>query len=297
MTDATGVPVRDLADLKSSTTGRKPLNWRLLLVYLVLIVGAFLTVIPFLFTFMSSFKSLEEIRQIPPTLFPEEFTTANYDTVLNDPDLPLLVFYRNSAIVALSNVVLTLFTSSLLGYIFAKFEFRGKRILFYYILSQLMIPFQVTMIPSYLILVQFGLLNNLLGLIIPSGINAFGIFLMRQFMLTIPNELVEAARVDGASEWRIFLQIVMPQVSPALATLGILTFMFNWNAYLWPIIVLTEQRVRTLPIILQWYTTQNAQQTNLSMAAAVLVMMPVLIVFILLQRWIIRGISLTGLKG
>jgi multiple sugar transport system permease protein len=297
MTDATGVPVRDLADLKSTTTGRKPLNWLLLLVYLVLIVGASLTVIPFLFTFMSSFKSLEEIRQIPPTLFPEEFTTANYDTVLNDPDLPLLVFYRNSAIVALSNVVLTLFTSSLLGYIFAKFEFRGKRILFYYILSQLMIPFQVTMIPSYLILVQFGLLNNLLGLIIPSGINAFGIFLMRQFMLTIPNELVEAARVDGASEWRIFLQIVMPQVSPALATLGILTFMFNWNAYLWPIIVLTEQRVRTLPIILQWYTTQNAQQTNLSMAAAVLVMMPVLIVFILLQRWIIRGISLTGLKG
>lgn len=275
----------------------KPLNWRMPLVYFLLIFGATLTVIPFIFTFMSSFKSLEEIRRIPPSLIPENFTTENYETVLNDPNLPLLTFYRNSAIVALSNVAITLFTSALMGYIFAKFEFRGKQILFYYILSQLMIPFQVTMIPSYLILVQFGLLNNLLGLIIPSGINAFGIFLMRQFMLTVPNELMEAARVDGASEWRIFLQIVLPQVSPALATLGVLTFMSNWNAYLWPIIVLTEQRVRTLPIILQWYTTQNATQTNLSMAAAVLVMMPVLIVFVLLQRWIIRGISLTGLKG
>lgn len=248
MSELTNLPVRGLADPQSMSIKQKPLNWRLVLIYIILILGATLTVIPFMFTVMSSFKSLEEIKRVPPTLFPEQFTTANYEVVLNDPDLPLLTFYKNSAIVALSNVAITLFTSSLLGYIFAKFEFRGKRIFFYWILSQLMIPFQVTMIPSYLILVQLGLLNNLLGLILPSGINAFGIFLMRQFMMTIPNELVEASRVDGASEWRIFLQIVLPQVGPALATLGILTFMFNWNAYLWPIIVLTEQRVRTLPI-------------------------------------------------
>lgn len=276
---------------------RRPFTPAMILVYLILISGAFLTVVPFLFTILSSFKTLDEIRQVPPTFLPQNFTTANYETVLNDNDLPLLIFYRNSVIVAVSNVVLVLFTSSLFGYIFAKFQFWGKRLLFWYILLQLMIPFQVTMIPAYLILARLNLLNNLLGLIVPSGINAFGIFLMRQFMTTIPNELLDSARVDGASEWRIFFQIVVPQIGPALATLGILIFMFSWNAYLWPLIVLTEQNIRTLPIILTWYTNQHANQLNLSMAASVLVVMPVLLVFLIMQRWIIQGITLTGIKG
>jgi len=276
---------------------RRRLTPPMLLIYLILIVGAFLTVVPFLFTFLSSFKTLDEIRQVPPTFLPQNFTTENYETVLNDPDLPLLLFYRNSVIVAVSNVVLVLFTSALFGYIFAKFRFWGKRLLFGYILLQLMIPFQVTMIPAYLILARLNLLNNLLGLIVPSGINAFGIFLMRQYMSVIPDELLDSARVDGASEWRIFFQIAIPQLGPALATLGILIFMFSWNAYLWPLIVLTEQNIRTLPIILTWYTNQHANQLNLSMAASVLVVMPVLLVFLVMQRWIIQGITLTGIKG
>lgn len=282
-----------------ATQQRQSRRWRsrMIFIYLMLTVGAFLTVVPFVFTLASSFKSAEEIRRVPPTFFPVNPTLDNYTTVLSDPNLPLPLFYRNSAIVALANVFMTLFTSSLFGYIFSKFNFPGKRLLFIFLLAQLMIPFQVTMIPGYLILVKLGLLNNLLGLIVPSAINPFGIFLMRQFMKTVPDEILDAARVDGASEWRIYLQIVLPQIGPALATLGVLTFMFNWNAYLWPLIVLTEQNLRTLPIILTWYTNAHTNQIHLSMAASVLVMMPVLLVFILMQRWIVQGIALTGIKG
>jgi multiple sugar transport system permease protein len=164
-------------------------------------------------------------------------------------------------------------------------------------MAQLMIPFQVTMIPGYLILAKLGLINNLLGLIVPSAINAFGIFLMRQFSTTVPDELLDAARVDGATEWRIFFQIALPQMYPALATLGLLTFLGSWNAYLWPLIVLTEQNVRTLPIILTWYSNQHSNQLHLSMAASVLVMMPILIFFIVMQRWIVQGITFSGLKA
>jgi multiple sugar transport system permease protein len=160
----------------------------------------------------------------------------------------------------------------------------------------MMIPSQVTMLPGYLILLQLGLLNNLWGLIIPSMVDAFAIFVMRQFILSIPNDEIYSARVDGASEWRIYRSVVLPQLKPALATLGMLTFMFHWNAYLWPLIVLTEQEKRTLPIILSWYVTQHTAQLNLVMAASVLMVIPVLIVFALSQRWIVRGLTLTGTK-
>jgi multiple sugar transport system permease protein len=134
-------------------------------------------------------------------------------------------------------------------------------------------------------------------LIIPSAIDAFGIFLFRQFALSIPDELIDAARVDGASEFYIYWRIVLPQLGPALATFGMLTFMFNWNAYLWPLIVLTEQSVRTLPIILTWYSSRMSNRYHLTMAASVLVVMPVLFVFVLVQRWIVEGITLTGVKS
>ena len=184
----------------------------------------------------------------------------------------------------------------MLGYIFAKYEFRGRQPLFWFVLATMMMPAQVTMIPGYLILVQLGLLNNLWGLVLPAFVDAFGIFLMRQFMLSIPDEEIWSARVDGASEWRIYRSVVLPQLKPALATLGMLTFMFHWNAYLWPLIVLTEQDKRTMPVILTWYSTQHTAQLNLVMAASVLMVIPVLIFFALSQRWIVRGLTLTGTK-
>lgn len=265
-------------------------------VYLILIPASLLAILPFVWMIFGSFKTGSEIRQVPPTFFPQEFTLENYETILKDKDLSLGLFYRNSAVIALANVVQVLFTSSLFGYIFAKFDFRGKNLIFWFILATMMIPHQVTMIPSYLILARLGLINKLWGLIIPAAIDAFGIFLFRQFCYSIPNELIDAARVDGASEFRIYRSVVLYQLGPALATFGMLTFMFNWNAYLWPLIVLTEQNVRTLPIILSWFSNQHTQQLHLTMAASVLVILPVLFVFILTQRWIVKGITLTGMK-
>jgi multiple sugar transport system permease protein len=262
--------------------------------YVVLTVLGVIAALPFVWMILSSFKPEAEVRAIPPTFWPQEGTLDNYRTILNDPELPLGLFYRNSAFVAVLSVIATLFTGSLLGYIFAKFEFRLRTPLFWFILATMMIPTQVTMLPGYLILFQLNLLNNLWGLIIPSFIDAFAVFVMRQFILSIPNDEIWSARVDGASEWRIYRSIVLPQLLAPLATLGLLTFMFHWNAYLWPLIVLTEQSKRTLPIILFWYSTHHGAQNNLIMAATVLMVIPVLIVFAASQKWIVRGLTLTG---
>ena len=264
--------------------------------YVVLTVFGIVAAMPFVWMILSSFKTAAEIRAIPPTFWPQEATLDNYRTILSDPELPLALFYRNSAFVAVMNTIATLFTGSILGYVFAKFEFRGRQALFWFILATMMIPSQVTMLPGYLILLQLNLLNNLWGLIIPSFVDAFAIFVMRQFIFSIPNDEIYSARVDGASEWRIYRSVVLPQLGAPLATLGMLTFMFNWNAYLWPLIVLTEQNKRTLPIILTWYSTQHSSQDNLVMAASVLIVIPVLIIFALSQKWIVRGLTLTGGK-
>lgn len=281
----------------SATLARARRRRRINLAYFILVPASLVTLLPFLWMILSSFKPLSEIRQVPPTFFPVNFTLANYARVLNDPNLPLGTFYRNSAIIAFANVAQVLFTSSLFGYIFAKYEFRSKRLLFWFILATMMIPQQIIMIPAYLILARLGLINKLWGLIVPAAIDAFGIFLFRQFAMSIPNELIDAARVDGAGEFQIYRRIVLPQLGPALATFGMLTFMFNWNAYLWPLIVLTEKKVRTLPIILTWYSNQMVDKTNLTMAASVLVILPVLFVFLLVQRWIVEGITLSGMAG
>jgi multiple sugar transport system permease protein len=264
--------------------------------YVILTLLGVVAALPFVWMILASFKTAAEIRQIPPTFWPQTASLDNYRTIFVDPELPLLTFYRNSAFIAVMNALATLFTGSLLGYVFAKFRFRGRQPLFWFILATMMIPTQVTMLPGYLILLQLNLLNNLWGLIIPSFIDAFAIFVMRQFILSIPNDEIYSARVDGASEWRIYRSIVLPQLRAPLATLGMLTFMFNWNAYLWPLIVLTEQDKRTLPIILTWYSDQHSAQLNLVMAASVLIVVPVLFIFALSQKWIVRGLTLTGAR-
>ena len=267
-----------------------------LLVYGILTLGLSFTLLPFLMMILSSFKTNLELLRIPPTFIPEVFTLENYRTLLNDPRLPLLRFYGNSLFVAFFNVTSTLFTSALVGYLFAKYEFRGKRLLFGWFLALMMVPWQITMIPSFLILSKLGLINSLWGLIIFSAVDAFGIFMIRQFCETVPNELLDAARIDGASEWQIFSRIVLQQLKPALATFGILHFMGSWNAYLWPMIVLQKVEVRTLPIILTWYNSTHTGQGALVMAATVLIMVPILLVFVNFQRWIVRGFTMTGFR-
>jgi multiple sugar transport system permease protein len=286
--------------IPSETRRQLPFAWgkfiSRFLLYFALTLGLSFTLLPFLMMILSSFKTNLEVLRVPPTFLPETFTLENYSKIFNDPKLPLLRFYGNSAFVSIFNVVSTLFTSSLVGYMFAKFEFPGKRILFGWFLTMMMIPTQVTMIPSYLILSKLHLINSLWGLVIFSAVDAFGIFLLRQFCESLPGELLDAARIDGASEWQIYLRIVLPQLGAPLATLGILGFMNNWNAYLWPMIVLQKIEVRTLPIILTWFNSTHIGQGALVMAATVLIIMPILIVFLFFQRWIVQGFTMTGFK-
>jgi multiple sugar transport system permease protein len=267
-----------------------------LVLYLVLLISGVVAALPFFWMIFGSFKTGSEIRQIPPTFVPETWTLDNYTKILTDPELPLMTFYRNSLFVAVMNVITTLFMASLLGYIFAKYRFRGRQPMFWYLMALMMVPPSVLMIPNYLILSRLGLLNNLWGLVITVIVDPFAVFVMRQFIMSLPDEQIESARIDGASEFRIYRTIVIPQVKPALATLGLLTFMFNWNAYLWPLIVLTQNDKRTIPVILSWYSTQHAAQLNLVMAASVLMVVPVLVFFLFTQRWIVAGLTLTGGK-
>jgi ABC-type glycerol-3-phosphate transport system permease component len=284
----------------STARAARPVPWgkfiSRFLIYFVLTLGVSFTLLPFVMMILSSFKTNVEVLRVPPTFWPETFTFENYKTIFTDPELPLLRFYGNSAFVAFFNVVTTLFTSSLIGYMFAKFEFPGKKILFGWFLTMMMIPTQITMIPSYLILAKLGLINSLWGLVIFSAVDAFGIFMLRQFCETLPGELLDAARIDGASEWQIYLRIVLPQLGAPLATLGILGFMHSWNAYLWPMIVLQKIEVRTLPIILTWFNSTHTGQGALVMAATVLIIMPILFVFLFFQRWIVQGFTMTGFK-
>lgn len=266
--------------------------------YATLLIVGLLMMVPFFWLIFGAFKTGQEIRMIPPTLFPHDFTVANFQRLFSEEHLRLGLYYRNSLVVSCSTVALQLFSSALLGYVFAKFQFPGKQPFFWFIMSTMIVPYQVTLIPNYLILSHLRLINTLWALILPSAVGAFGIFLMQQFMLGIPNSYLDSARLEGASEFTIFLRIAAPLSKPALATVGMMTFMWTWNSYLWPTIVLTSDELRTLPIILYWFSNSAAHETKLHLisAASVLVIFPILIVFVFTQRWIIKGMTLTGIK-
>ena len=262
----------------------------------VLLLGLAFTLVPFVWAILSSFKNNAEIQRVPPTFFPQVWALENYVRFFTDPNIPLFRFFLNSLSVAGGNVVFILFTSSLLGYIFAKYSFWGRQVIFTIILAQMMIPFVVIMIPNYMILVRMDLVDNLWGLIIPSMVSAFGIFMMRQFIQGIPVELIDAARIDGASEFGIYARVIVPQLGPALSTLGIMVFMGNWNDYMWPLIVISSVEKRTLPLLLTWFNTYKHINYAQTMAGSILLTIPTLIVYVLFQKWIVRGVVLSGVK-
>ena len=255
--------------------------------YTVLIVGLVATLLPFFYIIVSSLKTDAELRKTPPDFFPQKPTFQHYTTILTDDRIPIERNVMNSVIISLARVVITLFTSSYAGYIFAKYHFKGKNLAFGAILIQIMIPFQVVMIPNYLLVVRFGLIDSLWALIVPSMVDAFGIFLMKQFIESLPAELMDAARIDGASEFGIYSRIVLPQMGPPLASLGIFTFMYTWNDYLWPLIVLTTPEKRTIPLLLVWFQTQHSSNLGLVLAASILTLLPIFFVYIFVQRWIV----------
>jgi multiple sugar transport system permease protein len=274
--------------------GRRALGgWWL---YLALLGGLVLVVGPFVWMVLGSFKPQPEFLRTPPTWIPEAPTLDNYRRLFDFLDFPR--FFTNSAIVAIAVTAGNLVFCSMVGYALAKLRFAGRDKVFVLVLATMMVPGSVTVVPLYILMSILGLTNSFGGLILPFLATAFGVFLMRQFMLGIPDELLEAARIDGASEMRTFWQVVFPLATPALATLGILTFLGSWNSFFWPLIVATEEEMYTLPVALATFATGQYQADHgLLMAGSLIIVLPVLIVFILLQRLFTQGIATTGIKG
>lgn len=265
------------------------------LLHAVLAGGLLVMVGPFLWMLLASFKPEGEIRQSPPTWWPADPTLDNYGTLFSRLDFP--TFFANSMLVAVLTTAGNLVFCAAAGYALAKLRFPGRRLLFGLVLGTIMVPGIVTLVPLFVLVSNLGLVNTYAGLVLPFLAQAFGVFLMRQFILSIPDDLLEAARIDGASELRIFWQVVLPLCRPALATLGILTFLASWNNFLWPLVVATTESRYTLPVALALYSIgQNRARYDLLLAGSVVVVLPVLIVFILLQRHFVRGIATTGLK-
>lgn len=263
--------------------------------YTVLTAGLLAVVGPFLWMALSSLKPEAEIREVPPTWWPRTFTLFNFQDLFSRLDFP--TYFLNSALVATAVTAGNLVFCSLVGYALAKLTYPGKRVLFLAVLGMLMVPGMVTFVPQFVLVSNMGLTNTYAGLILPFVVGPFGVFLMRQFLQSIPDDLVEAARVDGAGELRIFWRVVLPLCRPALATLGILTFLASWNNFLWPLVVATTEDKYTLPVALALYSVgQNKTDFGLLLAGAVVVVVPVLVVFLLLQRHFLRGIATTGLK-
>ncbi|GAB3331813.1 carbohydrate ABC transporter permease [Micromonospora halotolerans] len=263
--------------------------------YVVLVLGLLAVAGPFVWMALSSLKPEREIRDVPPTWWPETVTLDNFRGLFSRLDFPLYFF--NSALVATLVMVGNLLFCSLVGYALAKLRYPGKRALFLAVLGMLMVPGMVTFVPQFVLVSNMGLTNTYAGLILPFLVGPFGVFLMRQFLQSIPDELIEAARVDGAGEFRIFWRVVLPLCRPALATLGILTFLASWNNFLWPLVVATTEDKYTLPVALALYSVgENERNYGLLLAGAVVVVLPVLLVFLLLQRHFLRGIATTGIK-
>jgi len=267
-------------------------RWTLYAVLTVLLIAV---IAPFVWMILGSFKTQGELLQSPPTWWPETITLDNYTQLFSR--LNFKQYFFNSTVVAVCVTAGNLLFCSMLGYALAMLDFKGKKILFGVVMGTLMIPGVVTFVPLFVLVANIGLIDSLPGLILPFLAAPFGVFLMRQFFLGLPRDLLDAGRVDGAGELRIFARIFLPLAGPALATLGILTFLGSWNNFLWPLVVAQQEKTYTLPVALALYSTgQNSTQYGLLLAGATVVVLPVLLVFLIFQRRVIEGIATTGIK-
>ncbi|MFT4234990.1 MAG: carbohydrate ABC transporter permease [Microbacterium sp.] len=276
---------------------RKPIRWGNIVVLVLLSFGLAFTLLPFVWMVLGAFKTKAEIMARPITWWPKAPTLANFKAWLVDYDISRPFF--NSVLLAVITVAATLIFCSMVGWALAKLQFPGKRILIGVVLSTMFVPGIVTLIPQFVIIARLGLVNTYGGLILPGLVGAFGVFLMRQFMLEIPDELLDAARIDGAGEFRIFFRIVLPLCKAPMATLAIFTFMGSWNSFLWPLIISQDDRMYTLPVALALFssdTGNHGTEYGLQMAGSFLIVLPILVLFIAMQRHFIQGITMTGLK-
>ena len=264
----------------------------IIIIVVMLIIGI-IFVMPYIWMLLDSFKPMKEIIK-GKSFWPEDFTFKNYNTVLTKA--PILSWLRNSVITAVTGTVIMLFTSSLAGFVFAKYEFRGKTFLFLFILATMMVPQQATMIPSFLLIQRLGLYDNLASLVLPKMVGGFGIFLCRQFIADIPDDLMDAAQIDGASDMYIYANLIVPLIMPAISALAIFTFLEKWNDYLGPLLYLSKTTNMTMPLALSFFSNQHNQDIGAIMAAATLIMLPVTVVFLAFQKQFVEGIAITGMK-
>ncbi|MFC7405854.1 carbohydrate ABC transporter permease [Georgenia alba] len=277
-----------------TTTSSRPVRVSDALRVVILVTLALVALVPIVWTVLGSFKSPTELAARPPTFLPESWALTNYTAALTRFDF--VTYLRNSVLVTIGATVLTLVINSMAGYALAKYNFRGKNALFLLTLATIMIPLQVILIPVYQVVASLGMVNTLWGLIIPAAATPTGVFLLRQYMLTIPDELIEAARVDGSGEFRTFVGIVLPLAKPALAVVAIFSIMWRWNDFLWPLVVAQSESVYTLPVALARFNAEETVPFNLILAMSVVSIVPVVILFLFFQRQIATGIANTGIK-
>jgi multiple sugar transport system permease protein len=270
--------------------------------HLVLVPATLILIFPFFWLLVTSVETSSEALHFPPVLIPHTVRFANYPDAFNSA--PFGRFFLNSAVVAVVTVLSNLVLCSLAGYAFARFRFLGRAALFAVIMATLMVPFQITMIPQFIITKWLGVhvlagvgINHIGALILPNAATAFGIFFLRQFFLTLPLEYEESARVDGASRLTVLRKIVLPLAAPALATLAALTFLDSWNNFLWPLIAITSTNQMTLPLGLATFQGAHATEWTLLMAGNVMSLVPMLVIFIVAQRYFVRSVAATGLAG
>jgi ABC-type glycerol-3-phosphate transport system permease component len=264
------------------------------LIFAILLAVSIIVVIPYVWMLSNSFKTTIETLTDPMHIIPQEFTLDGYIKVLTKS--PFFHWLGNSVFITCTNTIVILFTSTLVGYLFARFRFRGRDFLFAMLMFTMMVPAQVTMITTFIIIDDIGLYDSVWALIIPSFVNVFGIYLCKQYCEEIPRELIESARIDGAGDFAIYWRIVIPQIRPAIGALAIFTFMEYWNDYLNPLIYLSSTEKMTLPLALSYFSTQHSTDLSATMAASALIMIPAAIVFIIFQKQFIKGMSMTGMK-
>jgi multiple sugar transport system permease protein len=265
------------------------------ILYGILIAGGVLTAAPLVWMVSASLMPTGEASLFPPSFFPSAITFGHYETLFTRLNLARYLF--NSVVVSVGVTVISLFVNSLAGYAFAKYRFSGRDKLFTFLLASMVIPAQITMLPLFLMLNKLGLVNTYWGILIPGLASIFGIFLIRQYALSLPDSLIEAARMDGAGDFEIYWRVVVPLFRPVLVTLGLFTFMGTWNDFLWPLIVMTDDSMYTLPVAIANLMGEHTPDTELMMAGSVLTVLPVLLIFLGVQKYYIQGITAGSIKG
>ena len=287
-------PTARRAGTWTSAGDRRPPATGRVLTYAALIALSIVVLVPVVWAVLSSFKTQTELAQRPPTLLPNSFSFTNYTEAMQT--FHFTTYLKNSVLVTVGATLLTLVINTMAAYGLAKYNFRGRNLLFLVTLGTIMIPLQIILIPVYQVVAGLHLVNSLWGLIIPPAATPTGVFLLRQYMLGIPDDLLEAARIDGAGEFRIFLRIIVPLCGAPITVLAIFSVIWRWNDFLWPLIISQDQNKYTLPVALAQFNSQLVVPFNYILAMSVVSMLPVVIIFLVLQRHIVRGIANTGLK-